>query len=116
VRSVPAFDAILDDFPVSAVYAGHWHGTFGEWETRGPYRDGRRVPVLLSGSAHHGTFLVTRFAGDKMYVWVMSVDHFHDAVLRVRYNGAYHDASDLGSIFQVCDGCARYHDYVYDLR
>jgi hypothetical protein len=116
VRDNAEMRAILNDFPVSAVFAGHWHGTYGEWEQQGPFADGRRVPVLLSGSAHYGTFLVTRYLGNKLYVWVFVVDQFDGAKLKVRREGKLHDAGDLGSIFNVCASCQRYYDYEYDLR
>lgn len=109
-------NAILDAYPVSAVFAGHWHSVYGEYEQKGPFSDGHRVPVLLSGSAHYGTFLATRYLGGKLYVWTFMVDHFDGAKLKVRTDGVFEDASDLGSVLNVCDGCARFYDYVYDLR
>jgi cytolysin (calcineurin-like family phosphatase) len=116
VRDDAELHAILDEFPVSAVFAGHWHGTWGEWEQRGPFADGRRVPVLLSGSAHHGTFLVTRYLGGRLYVWTFMVDHFDGAKLKVRSGGVFREVGDLGNVLRVCQGCARFYDYAYDLR
>jgi hypothetical protein len=68
------------------------------------------VPVLLSGSAHYGTFLVTRYAGTRLNVWVMAVDHFNGARLRVRRGGSFVDAGDLAQLF------AGPSEYGYDLR
>jgi cytolysin (calcineurin-like family phosphatase) len=116
VRDDPEMTAILNDFPVSAVFAGHWHGTYGEYEQRGPFRDGRRVPVLLSGSAHYGTFFATRYLGGKLYVWTFMVDHFDGAKLKVRSGGVFRHASDLGEVLRVCQGCTRHYEYVYELR
>ncbi|WP_164011879.1 metallophosphoesterase [Pyxidicoccus trucidator] len=106
--------AVLNDFPVSAVYAGHWHGTYGRYETRA-MNDGRGMPVFLGGSAHVGSFLVTRFVNNKMYTWVMSVDQFNGGGLRVLYNGNAYAASTPG-LFDVCTGCSRYYQDVFDMR
>ncbi len=53
----------------------------------GPYGDRKPVPAFLSGSAHYGTFLVGRFTGGKLYVWVLVVDHFDDAKLYIERDG-----------------------------
>jgi cytolysin (calcineurin-like family phosphatase) len=111
------FDRVLGDFPVSAVFAGHYHASYGLYDdTKGPYADGKRVPAFLSGSAHYGTFLVSRFVGGKMYVWVLVVDHFDGAKLYVKRDGVLHDASHPSQLFDVCAGCNRYYEDVYDLR
>lgn len=110
------FTSVLNDFPVTALFAGHWHERYGRYAETGPYSDGRKMPVFTSGSAHYGTFLVTRFVNGKMYVWVMSVDQFGGGSLRVKYNNTYYAASNLNGIFDVCTGCSRYYEYVYDLR
>ena len=58
---------------------------------------GKAMPVFLAGSAHMGTFLVTRFVNGKMYTWVMQADQFNGGQLRVLYNGnAYVAASTPG--------------------
>lgn len=113
---VTAFRDVLDDFPVSAVYAGHYHGTFGRYAESGPYTDGKPVPVFLSGSAHYGTILVTRFTNDKLYVWVLRVDQFNGATLQVQRNGLFEDVTDLSTLFDVCSGCTTTYEYVYDFR
>jgi hypothetical protein len=111
VRNNAELRSILNDFPVSAVYAGHWHGTIGQWEQIGPFADGRTIPVLLSGSAQYGSFLVTQYLSDRMRVWVMRVDHFHDARLRVQRSGGDIPADNLGNVF----GNATW-SYEYGLR
>lgn len=115
VRNDGELRTILDQQGVSAVFAGHWHGTYGRFEERGPFSDGQRVPVFLSGSAHYGTFLVTRFTAGRMYVWVFSVDHYGDGGLRVHHDGI-HDVSNLGDVLQTCAGCPRYYTHVSELR
>jgi cytolysin (calcineurin-like family phosphatase) len=107
--------SVLNDFPVSAVYAGHWHGYYGRDETRW-MNDGKAMPVFLSGSAHLGTFLVTRFVNDKTYTWVMAVDQFNGGQLRVLYNGTYYPAASTPGLFDTCAGCSRYYQEVFDMR
>jgi len=107
--------AAINDFPVSAVYAGHWHTYYGLHETLWT-NGGRPVPVFLSGSAHMGTFLVSRYLNNKVYTWVMAVDQFNGGRLRVRYNGNTYDVATTGGLFDVCTGCARYYQYEHDLR
>jgi hypothetical protein len=107
--------AVLNEYPVSAVYAGHWHGDYGLYETRW-MSDSKIMPVFLSGSAHMGTFLVTRFLNNKMYTWVMAADQFNGGALRVRYNGTWYNAASTSGLFDVCTGCARYYQDEYDLR
>lgn len=113
---VAAFRDVLDDFPVSAVYAGHYHGTYGRYVESGPYTDGAPVPVFLSGSAHYGTMIVTRFTSDKLYVWVLRVDQFNGATLQVRRNGVFEDVTDLSTLFDVCPSCSTTYEYAYDYR
>jgi cytolysin (calcineurin-like family phosphatase) len=113
---VTAFRDVLDDFPVSAVYAGHYHSIYGRYTESGPYTDGASVPVLLSGSAHYGTMLVSRFTGGKLYVWVLRVDQFNGATLQVQRSGSFEDVTDLSTLFDVCVGCATTYEYVYDFR
>lgn len=113
---VSAFRSVLDDFPVSAVYAGHYHSSYGLYAESGPYTDGTSVPVFLSGSAHYGTMLVSRFTNGKLYVWVLRVDHFNGAPLQVRQSGSFQDVTDLSTLFDVCPGCTTTYEYVYDFR
>jgi cytolysin (calcineurin-like family phosphatase) len=113
---VSAFRDVLDDFPVSAVYAGHYHGTYGRYTESGPYTDGTVVPVFLSGSAHYGTILVSRFTNGRLYVWVLRVDQFNGATLQVQRSGVFEDVSDLSTLFDICPGCTTSYEYVYDFR
>jgi hypothetical protein len=113
---VGAFRDVLDDFPVSAVYAGHYHANYGRYTEAGPFSDGKPVPVFLSGSAHYGTMLVSRFTGGKLYVWVLRVDQFDGATLQVRRNGVFEDVTDLSTLFDVCPGCTTTYEYAYDFR
>lgn len=106
--------SVLNDYPVSAVYAGHWHGTYGRYDTRW-MNDGKAMPVFLSGAGHYGTFLVTRFTGGKMYTWLMQADQFNGGALRVLYNGGAYALSTPG-LFDTCSGCARYYQDVFDMR
>ncbi|MFP2905618.1 metallophosphoesterase [Pyxidicoccus sp. 3LFB2] len=109
------FRAVLNEFPVSAVYAGHWHWLYG-LDDFAPTSSGQSVPVFISGSAHTGTFLVTRFVNNKMYTWVMSVDQFNGGGLRVRYNGNHYNVASTPGLFDVCTGCSRYYQEVFDMR
>lgn len=113
---VGAFRDVLDDFPVAAVYAGHYHGSYGLYTQSGPYTDSSLVPVFLSGSVHYGTMLVTRFTAGKLYVWVLRVDHFNGAPLQVRQAGVFENVTDLSTLFDVCPTCPVTHEYVYDFR
>jgi hypothetical protein len=72
--------------------------------------------VLLSGSAHYGTMLVSRFTGGKLYVWVLRVDQFNGATLQVQRSGSFEDVTDLSTLFDVCVGCTTTYEYVYDFR
>ncbi|WP_224243479.1 metallophosphoesterase [Hyalangium gracile] len=109
------FKDILAAYPVSAIYSGHEHSHFGRIQELGPYAGGKMLPVFRSGAAHYGTFMVARFLNGKMYVWLMSVDQFNQGrKLRVHYNGALHDATNLDAIFNVSG--TRYYQYVYDMR
>jgi cytolysin (calcineurin-like family phosphatase) len=114
-RNQAAFGRVLADFPVSAVFAGHYHASWGRYDSMGPYGDGKPVPAFLSGSAHYGTFLVARITGGKLYVWVLVVDHFDGARLYVERDGKRTSAGGA-SMFDVCAGCTRYYQDVYDLR
>ena len=79
--------------------------------------DGKNVPVLLSGSAHFGTFLVGRFANNKLYVWTLAVDQFNGGALRVLYNSTYYNAdSNTADFFSIRSDRPRYYQYVFDLR
>jgi hypothetical protein len=106
--------AAINDFPVSAVYVGHYHSYYGLQDTV-LTNSGRRVPVFISGSAHMGTFLVTRYTNNKLYTWVMGVDQLNGGRLRVRYDNTWYDAL-TGGLFDVCNGCARYYQFEYELR
>jgi hypothetical protein len=114
--NVAAFRDVLDDFPVSAVYAGHYHSIFGRYTESGPYTDGKRVPVFLSGSAHYGTMIVTRFTNAKLYVWVLRVNQLNGGALQVARNGVFEDVTDLSTLFDVCPGCTTTYQHVYDFR
>jgi len=98
------------------VFGGHYHASFGRYAESGPYTDGALVPVFLSGSAHYGTMLVTRFTGGKMYVWVLRVDQFNGATLQVRQAGVFSDVADLAALFDVCPACTPTYEYVLPLR
>ena len=113
---VSAFRGVLEDFPVSAVYGGHYHGSYGRYAESGPYSDGKMVPVFLSGSAHYGTMLVSRFSHGRLYLWVLRVDHFNGAKLQVRQGGVFQDVTDLSTLFDVCAGCTTTYEYAYDYR
>jgi cytolysin (calcineurin-like family phosphatase) len=113
---VSAFRAVLEDFPVSAVYGGHYHASYGRYAESGPYSDGKVVPVFLSGSAHYGTMLVSRFINGKLYVWVLRVDQFNGAKLQVQQGGVFQDVTDLSTLFDVCPGCTTTYEYAYDFR
>ncbi|EYF07694.1 metallophosphoesterase [Chondromyces apiculatus] len=113
--STAAFTALLDQYPVSAVYAGHWHDTVGQ-VTRRATPDGKAIPVLLSGSANHGTFLVSRFLGDQMYVWVMAVDQLGSGALQVDRGSGFEPVASLNGLFDVCNDCTPHYTHVYDLR
>jgi hypothetical protein len=114
----PDILAVLNDFPVSAVFCGHFHGSWGEFDRKGPFADGKSVPVLLSGSAHYGTFLLTRYTDTQMYVWVMQADPWNNGALHILYpdDSTKVDVSDLASKLDVSPGAPRYYRYVYDLR
>jgi cytolysin (calcineurin-like family phosphatase) len=114
--NVSELRAVLDDFPVSAVYAGHYHSIYGRYAESGPYTDGKSVPVFLSGSAHYGTMLVSRFTGGKLYLWVLRVDQFNGATLQFRQGGTFHDVTDLSTLFDVCPSCTTTYEYAYDFR
>ena len=81
----------------------------------GPYGDRKPVPAFLSGSAHYGTFLVGRFTGGKLYVWVLVVDHFDDAKLYIERDATATPPAPP-PMFDVCSSCTRYYQDVYDLR
>lgn len=65
-----AVKKLLKDYPVSAIFVGHWH----EHQSRDKVEG---IPVFTTGSADYGTFTVARFRGDKMYVSRMCVDHYY---------------------------------------
>ncbi|HEX4421081.1 MAG TPA: hypothetical protein VH165_24355, partial [Kofleriaceae bacterium] len=75
----PEIQAAINDFSVSAVFTGHWHGDYGRFASAGT----RNIPVFISGSAHYGTFFVTRYTSDTMYVWLMQADPFNGGALNV---------------------------------
>lgn len=110
------FQSVLNDYKISAVFAGHWHTTFGQGGTAGPFADGKTIPIYFSGAPHYGDFLVSRFQGSKLYVFKMVVDHFSNANLRVLYNGNFTsvNASNMGTIFDVSG--TRYYEYSIDMR
>jgi cytolysin (calcineurin-like family phosphatase) len=113
---VAAFRDVLDEYPVTAVFGGHYHGSSGRYAESGPYSDGKLVPAFLSGSAHYGTMLVDRFTNGKLYVWVLRVDQFNGGTLQVRQGGVFANVGDLSTLFDVCPVCAPTYEYVYDLR
>ncbi|WP_257463557.1 pre-peptidase C-terminal domain-containing protein [Archangium lipolyticum] len=107
--------AILRDFPVIAVFAGHRHELFGLTGFSG---DGTNVPIFHSGSAHYGTFLVTRFFDNKMYVWMMEINQLGDGSLRIVHPNTDEriPVSNLTDKFDVCTGCTQYYKYVIDMN
>lgn len=115
MRNNNEFRSMISEFPVSVIYAGHWHGTIGQYETVG-IANGGQVPVLLSGSAHYGSFLVTRYMNDRMRVWVMRTDHFDNRRLRVQRNQGDIYADNLNNVFADCGNCAPTWTYEYTLR
>ncbi|MBI4508740.1 MAG: RICIN domain-containing protein [Deltaproteobacteria bacterium] len=100
---------------VSAVYAGHHHRIFGYPSEGSWYKAGISIPVLYSGSPHVGTFLLTRFQGDRMRTWVMKVDQLGDKKLKVRKSGAWVDVDTLG-LPAIFDGSTAYYDYDSPLK
>ncbi len=108
--------AVLRDYNVSAIFAGHWHSTFGQYGSVGPYSDGKTVPIYFSGAPHYGHFLLSRFVNDKLYVWKMVVDHYNGSQLRVLYNGNYTPvtASNMSTVLSITG--TRYYEYVINLR
>lgn len=91
------FMNLIKSYPVSAVFAGHLHFTAGVQEDV-PYNGGGTIPVLLSGSANFGTYLVTRYTGNLMQVWRLRFDHF-TGMLYVFRNGTDVAVSNYASVF-----------------
>jgi predicted MPP superfamily phosphohydrolase len=60
----PGLARLLNQYPVTAIFAGHWHGHAGQ------VRGLTHVPLFISGSADHRTYLVAELPanGQRMLV------------------------------------------------
>ncbi|MCU1751531.1 metallophosphoesterase family protein [Pseudomonas sp. 6D_7.1_Bac1] len=70
---IARFKKMIQDYKVTAVFAGHYHEDSGEyfgWNKRDYFGD---VPVFLSGGASQQTYLITSFSADRRSLTVSRV-------------------------------------------
>ena len=64
------FKAALKGQDVVAIFAGHYHKTWGKYDTVSV--DGKQIPVYLSGSSEYNRFLLVEFGDDYFTVGVIN--------------------------------------------
>lgn len=72
-EQIARFKKMIQDYKVTAVFAGHYHESSGEyfsWNKHDYFGD---VPVFLSGGASQQTYLITSFSADRSSLTVSRV-------------------------------------------
>ncbi|QVW25164.1 metallophosphoesterase [Pseudomonas hormoni] len=73
-EQIERFKKMIERYEVTAVFAGHMHsrpGKYTRWNTRQYFGE---VPVFLSGSSSHQTYLIASFAPDRKTLTVHQVN------------------------------------------
>jgi cytolysin (calcineurin-like family phosphatase) len=73
-EQIARFKEMINQYEVTAVFAGHYHNSPGEylgWNQRDYFGD---VPVFLSGGASNQTYLIASFAPDRKTLTVHQVN------------------------------------------
>jgi hypothetical protein len=100
------FQQLLQQYPVSAVFAGHVHYNVGKVGTL-TGNDNMTVYIFEDGSVHRGSFLVSRIVGSNLYVWTMQVNHWVSPPTIEVVSGSTTTtvtSSNQSSIFSVAGG------------
>ncbi|MHC8343251.1 metallophosphoesterase family protein [Pseudomonas sp. RT6P73] len=63
-EQIDRFRTLIQDYKVTAVFAGHFHRDGGEWWDYNKWKYFGDVPVFLSGGASAQTYVTTRFSED----------------------------------------------------